>query len=85
MQKRKSETEIHLLQRKPKNNGACPQKLCCCLQEVRQQMQPMGSKTEQFLILMYLIFHVHQLQLHYNKEANLFVFDISDHVHICYT
>ncbi len=36
--------EICLLQWKPKNNGACPQRLYHCLPEVRRQMQPMGSE-----------------------------------------
>ncbi len=31
-----------LLQQKPKNNGACPQRLYHCLPKVRRQMQPIG-------------------------------------------
>ncbi len=40
----KSEMEICLLQRKPKNNGVCAQRLYRCLPEVRRRMQLMGSE-----------------------------------------
>ncbi len=42
--RKKLETEIHLLQWKPNNNGVCPKRLYRCLLEVRRRMQPMGSK-----------------------------------------
>ncbi len=47
---RKPETEIRLLQQKPKNNAVCPQRLYRCVPEVRQRMEPMGSEIGSLLV-----------------------------------